>query len=131
MRLPVTREVLDLLDEEARAAHPLECCGILFGDHASITAAKPAANIHAGPATHFEIDPQALIDAHRSAREGGPQIVGYYHSHPNGLSQLSPTDVASAAHDGMIWAIIADGAVSFWRDDAECFTALSYSVASA
>ncbi|WP_114520627.1 M67 family metallopeptidase [Altererythrobacter sp. ZODW24] len=129
MRLVVTREVLDLIEEAARAAHPLECCGILFGEGGSITAAIPANNVHPDPATHFEVDAQALIDAHRAERNGGPKIAGYYHSHPNGLARPSATDIASAAHDGKIWAIIVDGAVNFWRDDAECFTALSYSVA--
>ncbi len=129
MRLSVTREVLDLMEEAALAAHPHECCGILFGDDDLITAAMPANNIHSNPAAHFEIDPQTLIGAYRDEREGGPRIAGYYHSHPNGLAQPSATDRDSSASDGKIWAIIGGSSITFWRDDAECFTALSYSVA--
>lgn len=128
MRLVVTREVLDLIEEAARAAHPLECCGILFGDGTSITGAKPTNNVHTNPAAHFEIDPQGLIDAHRAEREGGPQIAGYYHSHPNGIARPSDTDRASAAHDGKVWAVVASNDVTFWRDDPSDFVPLSYSV---
>ena len=131
MGLLVTRDVLDLLRDEAIAASPAECCGILLGTGNQITAALPAANIHRQPATHFEIDPQALIDAHRAARADGPQVLGYYHSHPQGPAHPSATDREEAAHDGLLWAIIAPGDlaehdVSFWRDDESGFTPLPY-----
>ena len=99
-----------------------------LGEGAAITAIVPAANVHASPESHFEIDPRALIDAHKAARAGGPQVIGYYHSHPNGDPRPSTTDRASAAHDGMVWAIAAAGEVRFFRDGEERFEALSYIV---
>ena len=122
----VSNAVLAGLMNEAAAAHPRECCGILLGEQGRITAFQPSANVHLRPETHFEIDPQALIDAHRAARQGGPQVVGYYHSHPNGLARPSATDGAQAAHDGSVWAIVAGGAVTFWRDCPTGFEPLSY-----
>lgn len=113
----------------ARAAHPDEACGLLLGEGMRITAARPAANIHPTPQTHFEIDPQALIDAHRAARDGGPQVLGYYHSHPTGDPVPSATDRAMAAGDGRIWAIIAGHEMALWHDDAAGFVPLSYRVA--
>ena len=100
---------------EASRAHPHECCGILLGEGDRITAIRPARNVHPRPATHFEIDPQALIDAHRAERGGGPKVLGYYHSHPTGLPEPSATDKASASGDGRIWAIISGDAVRLWR----------------
>ena len=126
MQIEVTSQVLGLLAGEERAAHPLECCGLLLGQDKRITAIQPATNIHPAPATHFEIDPQTLINAHREARRGGPQILGYYHSHPNGLAEPSPTDVASAARDGRIWAIITKAGMTFWRDEDKGFIPLPY-----
>jgi predicted GIY-YIG superfamily endonuclease/proteasome lid subunit RPN8/RPN11 len=127
--LSVERRILEMLLSEAAAARPRECCGILLGDGLRIARAVPAANVHARPETHFEIDPQALIDAHRAARSGGPQVLGYYHSHPNGLARPSATDRALAVADGKVWAIVAEGDVTFWRDGEEGFAALSYALA--
>ncbi|MBU2589012.1 MAG: M67 family metallopeptidase [Alphaproteobacteria bacterium] len=128
MELEVTREALAAMRATAVAAHPLEACGLLLGAGARITEARETANVHRAPATHFEIDPQALIDAHRAARDGGLQVLGYYHSHPNGAPEPSATDRAMAAHDGHIWAIIAGGEVRFWRDGDEAFAALSFTI---
>jgi desampylase len=131
MAIMVTSEVLAALDAAARAAHPSEACGILLGEHAPpderITAIMPAANIHPDPATHFEIDPQTLIAAHRTARAGGLLVAGYYHSHPTGPAAPSATDQALAARDGRIWAIIAsNGDIGIWRDGPDGFAALSF-----
>lgn len=128
MTLQVTSELFDALLAEAAAAHPRECCGLLFGsaEHGGIDALVPAVNVHPQPETHFEIDPQALIDAHRAARSGGPELLGYYHSHPFGEARPSATDKAMAARDGMVWAIIGGGTVAFWRAGASGFSALPY-----
>lgn len=126
MTMMVTSTVLDGLIAEAQATHPHECCGLLFADADRIFAHRAAPNVHASPATHFEIDPKALIDAHRAARAGGPLLAGYYHSHPSGSAEPSATDRALAAQDGMIWAIVAGGEVRLWRAAANGFIALSY-----
>ncbi len=122
----VTSAVVAKLLEHAHLVYPQECCGLLFGGMGMIAAQQPTANVHRQPATHFEIDPQALIDAHRAMRTGGPRLVGYYHSHPDGPPEPSTTDRARATGDGMIWAIIAQGEVRLWRDTAHGFTMLSY-----
>lgn len=128
MELVVTRAVINLLRDKALRAHPDECCGILLGDGENITAALPARNVHSTPRTHFEIDPQVIVDAHRAARDGGPQVLGYYHSHPAGPPHPSATDRAEAAHDGRIWAIICEDAIGWWRDTPDGFTELPYPV---
>ncbi len=130
MACQVTSAVIELLRAEAGRAHPAECCGILLGRGRAITRALPAANVHHDPLSHFEIDPQALIDAHRAARSGGPQVLGYYHSHPHGPAQPSVIDRSHAAHDGAIWAIVAGlNDVTFWQDGEDGFAPLSYTLA--
>ena len=129
MTLQVSSHVLDALISEARQAHPRECCGLMLGKEGSIVAIQPAVNVHPEPENQFEIDPQALIDAHRNARMGGPQVLGYYHSHPNGRAHPSAHDEAMATGDGAIWAIIAAGSVSFWRLGDAGFAALPYEAA--
>jgi proteasome lid subunit RPN8/RPN11 len=128
MAFQVTRAVLDRLLAEAAAAVPEECCGLLLGRDGLIEEARPAANVATDRRRAFEIDPQALVDAHRAARAGGPQILGYYHSHPRGPAEPSATDRAQAAHDGKVWAIVGTSGVTFWRDEETGFVPLSYAV---
>ena len=112
----VNGSVLTILVAETALAAANEACGILFGTPTCIDTAIPSRNIHPTPRTHFEIDPAALIAAHKSARAGGPQIAGYWHSHPSGSAAPSATDQASASGDDRVWAIVANGEVAFWRD---------------
>ena len=128
MPAQVSSDVVERLLAEAGSAHPRECCGILLGQGERIEAAVPADNVHPAPETHFEIDPAALIAAHRRAREGGPQVAGYYHSHPGGAAVPSATDRAMAAGDGAVWAIVAAPSLRLWLSAASGFEALPYRI---
>ena len=131
MVLQVTSGVIATLIAEAASAAPAECCGILLGA-GRIDEVRPAANVAEDPRRHFEIDPAALIAAHRAARSGGLAVIGYYHSHPGGHPVPSATDCEHSGGDGSVWAIVApkEGGtdVAFWRDGAQGFEALSYEV---
>ena len=129
MVLTLTRPVLDILFAEAQRAHPIECCGLLLGPSEDrVDLALPARNVAPDQARHFEIDPQALVDAHRAERRGGPKLLGYYHSHPTGIAQPSATDRAQAGGDGRLWAIIGGREITLWRDGGEHFERLPYEV---
>jgi proteasome lid subunit RPN8/RPN11 len=128
MEIELTRALIERISSEAARAFPEEACGLLLGREGRIEELIPARDVHATPRTHFEIDPQALIDAHRAARQGGPEVTGYYHSHPTGPAEPSATDRQMATGDGRVWAIAGEGGVAFWRDDGNGFTALSYIV---
>lgn len=98
---------------QARAALPGECCGLIEGaregDAARATALHPLRNLAAEP-DRFEIDPARHIALLRALRGTGREIVGCYHSHPNGRPELSPRDRRSVAGDDFIWLIAAVGA---------------------
>ena len=127
------------LIEAARRAANLECCGLLLGPAgasgrgvpARITQAVAAANVHPEPAHFFEIDPAALIGAYRRERDGGPALIGFYHSHPNGHPRPSAVDCEHAGGDGRIWAIVAADKVHFWRDASQGFIEVSPLVVTA
>ena len=125
MHIEVTRHAMSAMNAAAQAEYPREACGILLGEGNRIVAFRLARNVHPKPETHFEIDPQALIDAHRDARGDGPQVVGYFHSHPIGTSHPSATDRRMASGDGSIWAIQGEGGMTFSRDGAEDFLPLT------
>lgn len=112
----------------AAAAAPDEACGLLFGTGHHVRTATRTANVHPEPRHRFEIDPAALIAAHKAARAGGPALLGYWHSHPGGLPEPSATDRAAASGDGRIWAIAAEGGVRLWIDRPEGFEPLPYAL---
>jgi proteasome lid subunit RPN8/RPN11 len=104
------------IEAAARAAFPHECCGLLEGrrDGGAIRvhAVHAVKNI-SDAADRFEIDPAEHIKHLRAARTRGNEIVGCYHSHPDGRAEPSPRDRAGASEEGFLWLIaatVADGA---------------------
>ena len=101
----------------AELDNPKEICGILWGQGNSIDDIEAVQNVANEPNRFFEIDPGALFAAQRRARDQTNQVIGYYHSHPNGRAEPSEHDKAMAANDGKFWLIIANGGVTAWRID--------------
>lgn len=97
--------------QEARAAFPRECCGLIEGTrdgtHIIATALHPARNI-ATEADRFEIDPSAHIALLKKLRGTDRSIVGCYHSHPRGFSEPSVRDREAAAEEGFLWLVQAE-----------------------
>jgi len=113
MRLKISSTLLEQLLAES-AASASEVCGLLFGGRDEVVRAVKCANVAAEPATTFEIDPTALIAAHKAARAGGPALVGHYHSHPNGSPEPSARDAAAAMGDGALWLILTKTGARLW-----------------
>jgi desampylase len=114
MALRISRVFHGALLAEAMANPEREVCGLLLGTEA-VVRIVPARNVAMTPDTAFEIDPSVLFSAIREERDGGPKILGYYHSHPTGDANPSRADQAQAVADGKLWAIIANGAIAAWR----------------
>ena len=91
-----------------------EICGLLVGE-GSITVAIAADNVAPNPRDSFEIDPTILFAAIRAERDGGPRLIGYYHSHPRGGPTPSMRDRTHAVADGRVWIIIGEETLRAWR----------------
>ena len=128
MKIEVAGKVIEAMQAAAEDEYPREACGILLGEGGRILVFRKTRNTHPSPETHFEIDPQMLIDAHRDERGGGPKVLGYFHSHPQGAPQPSSTDQEMAAGDESIWAILGEGEIHLFRDKIDGFQTLSYEV---
>lgn len=116
MTVTIASALLRQIADAAATSPHAEICGLLFGTRDAVTAAAPCRNVAVDPTRRFEIDPAALLAAHRAAREGGARIVGHYHSHPSGLAVPSARDAADAAPDGLLWLIAGGGGVvRAWR----------------
>ncbi len=119
--------------EQARAAYPGECCGLLLGhrgDAADVVLLHPAQNLQTRN-DRFEMAPDDHFAALKKARAQKLDVIGCYHSHPHGAAKPSATDIAGAGEQDFIWLIAAGEAlnafvysgVSF--EDAELVTSSS------
>jgi len=118
MNVRISRALLDRLGAAARAAAPLECCGLLIGDADNIWKAAAVPNIASNPERAFEVDPAAHIAVQRQARKEGLKIVGHYHSHPGGRPDPSAVDAARAEVDGTLWLILTGERAALWVERA-------------
>jgi proteasome lid subunit RPN8/RPN11 len=110
--------------EDAGRHYPGECCGFLLGSRAGgqavVTVVLPAPNARAdAPRDRFAIAPELLLVAQRAAEARRLEIVGFYHSHPDGGPDPSRLD-REHAWPGHSYVIIgvsagAPGAVRSWR----------------
>lgn len=115
MRCTIASEALSFIRARAHAAASREACGLLLGRDCAILTASETANGAPDPLRRFEIDPAAIFAAQRSARAGGPALIGYWHSHPSGNPRPSATDAAMADPDGRLWLIVGGAAIGLWR----------------
>ncbi|WP_034341936.1 Mov34/MPN/PAD-1 family protein [Deinococcus misasensis] len=78
---------------------PCECVGVLAGVGNLVQAVYPLVNVAPDPTRQYFADPARLIRALKVMDAEGMQLLGIYHSHPNGPSTPSMTDVRNAEYD--------------------------------
>lgn len=103
----VESTVLRQMQSHARQEPLIECCGMLAGRDGRITRAFPATNAAKNPATEYEIAPKQLFQLTRDIRAAGLELLGIYHSHPNGKNEPSPRDVEQACYPDVAYFIIS------------------------
>ncbi|WP_339774427.1 M67 family metallopeptidase [uncultured Thalassospira sp.] len=117
------QQVLGEILDHAAQSWPMECCGLLISDAGLppvatsdngpgrvISRIVVAQNVASDPAMTFEIDPGLLLRTHRAVRDAGEDIIGCYHSHPDGRILPSRTDLARAEQPGFYWLIVGSQA---------------------
>jgi proteasome lid subunit RPN8/RPN11 len=98
--------------EQARVNPLEECCGLLAGRRATVTHIFPARNAAHSPGTSYEIAPAELFGLMREIRAAGLELLGIYHSHPQGENSPSPRDLERAYYPDAAYFIVSP------RDDA-------------
>jgi desampylase len=114
MLLRISSKSIAAIRAHAAETPGAEVCGLLFGTVEAVEAVQRCANVADTPATRFEIDPAALIAAHKAERAGGARMIGHYHSHPNGVCAPSAADAAAALDVGRYWLIVAGTEIGLW-----------------
>lgn len=117
-RIEIGLAAVAAIKRQAGREYPLECCGILVGTtissggkvSTSVRSVTVADNVETGDrARKFAIAPELLLKVHRRVDSEGLAVVGYYHSHPDGLAMPSETD-RLAAWSGVSYLILEVGA---------------------
>lgn len=80
---------------------------MLAGRDGVIARALPASNAAKNPAAEYEIAPKELFRLTREIRAAGLQLLGIYHSHPNGKNEPSPRDIDQAYYPDVAYFIIS------------------------
>jgi proteasome lid subunit RPN8/RPN11 len=99
--LPIVIQ-LSAAHAEAIACHaaqmyPHECCGALIGvlddNCKTVTEARPLSNVHEDDHAHrYLVSPKEMRQLIREERETGIVLLGFYHSHPDGIARPSHYD---------------------------------------
>ncbi len=69
--------------------------------------AFPVKNVHPRPRGEYQLDPQEQLRLILHVEdELGLEVVGFYHSHPDGPARLSATDAARATWPGASYLLV-------------------------
>lgn len=97
--------------EHASETPSVEVCGLI-----STQQIYPIKNVAPHPENHFTLDPVQFIDIfYHILNSTEETLLGMYHSHPNGPSHPSPTDIQQANYPQWVYFIVHGTRVSAWR----------------
>lgn len=104
--MKIRQAIFDQIVAHALDERPNECCGLLIGTVETIEDAVRARNVRRS-ATRFQVEPADHFAAIRRARSAKREVIGAYHSHPNGPSHPSETDLARLNDPTMFHVIVS------------------------
>jgi len=96
-RLILTRNHWNAMRSHVSRCAPLEACGLLAGKNDRVESTLGVRNAERSP-VRFRMEPRAQWHAFQRMEAAGLDLVGIYHSHPNGPDHPSPTDIAEALY---------------------------------
>lgn len=85
---------------------PEEACGLLVGVGTRVYQLIPIENIEHSP-VRYRMKPQEQLRAFLSIEEKGWDLLGIYHSHPNGPETPSERDINEAFYPESVYVIVS------------------------
>ncbi|WP_336364391.1 desampylase [Halalkalicoccus salilacus] len=125
--LSISRDGYETMLERAHEGAPREVCGVLGGRRTAasvlVESAVPVPNVADEPRARYELDPERQLAAIESLEERGEEVVGFYHSHPDGPAGPSATDRAQATWPDAHYVIVSlpEESVGAWLWTGERF----------
>jgi proteasome lid subunit RPN8/RPN11 len=92
--------LLDQITPHAQEEYPNEACGLVCLSFEGTAFAVRARNLSPSPRTHAVLDPQVWLDCENF------NVVGTYHSHPDGSAEPGDTDRIECARLGLSTYIV-------------------------
>ncbi|NND03558.1 MAG: hypothetical protein HKN91_12305 [Acidimicrobiia bacterium] len=105
--LVVPEQVREAMLAHALWGYPNEACGLLAGSDERVAMVFCLTN-RLSSRTSYTIDPREHYGAAQFAERCGLEIVGAWHSHPNGDATISPTDVAESPGGDWVTMIVGN-----------------------
>jgi len=103
--------------EDVERRRPNEACGLLAGhiiqESYKVLHILPTQNMFHSP-TRYQVEPEEQLKAFLQIEEEGWELLGIYHSHPDGTETPSDTDISEAYYPGvvhLIWSIN----INYWN----------------
>jgi proteasome lid subunit RPN8/RPN11 len=104
--MKLLRALFDQMIEHVKSCLPEEGCGILGGHGEEAILVVPVENELHSP-VKFRMGAGQQLEALLALERDGLDLVGIWHSHPNGPSRLSATDLAEAYYPDtvlLVWS---------------------------
>jgi len=98
--------VFEQMVDHARAAAPVEACGILAGVEGRVSCLYEMTNID-DSSDHFMMNPAEQFSVVKLIRAAGLRMVAVYHSHPATSALPSDEDIRLALQPGVAWVILS------------------------
>ena len=97
MALRLQPGVGDAIRRHGVETYPDECCGALIGRDGVVVSIFGLPNMtEEGPRRRFRVRPEDYREAERLAADGGAELLGFYHSHPDHPARPSQYDLDHA-----------------------------------
>jgi len=104
--LEIPNGIWEDLIARARAAAPIEACGILAGRDPRVERIYPMTNADRS-GEHFSLLPEEQFAVARDIRRRGLAMLALYHSHPATPARMSEEDLRLAFTPGIAYAIVS------------------------
>ncbi len=104
--IALATHLIKAMIDHAQGELPNECCGVLIGRPGVFERVVPITSIPPSPDSYF-MSPEEQIEIFTELGKSGESLLGIYHSHPEGPSSPSETDIRLAFHPDAVYFIVS------------------------
>jgi [CysO sulfur-carrier protein]-S-L-cysteine hydrolase len=103
----LTEQQVEQILQHAIRESPREACGLIAGRDYCAKDIVPVPNIAADPTQYYEMEHRALVRAMFEIERRDLTLIAIYHSHPDGDTIPSRTDIRQAYYRNVVYVIVS------------------------